>query len=296
MDAGITFVANYYDKRHVNIDWGNRIICYSNTIADYCKQSETIAKYIMDNTLLTAKQAQELLKVDRTTIYRMLKDGRLNGVKVGHQWRFYTSEVNDLLTGAKRFGESNTPISVDVLPLHCMQPVQDVFAEIAQVGAVTADKEGQPLTKISNSCDFCKLILGSDEGRQACIESWKHLVDQKDAAPEFTSCHAGLQYARARIEVSGELIAILVAGQFYVHPPEPEEQEERLRALAEKYHININLLTQAAQQISVLDAHKVPQISGWLEQVAHTFEQISAERADLMNRLRQISAMSVFES
>jgi excisionase family DNA binding protein len=249
----------------------------------------------MNNTLLTAKQTQEMLKVDRTTIYRMLKDGRLNGVKVGQQWRFYTSDVNDLLAGAKRLGESNIPILADILPLRCVQSVQDVFAEIAQVGAVTADKEGQPLTKISNSCGFCKLILGSEEGRQACIASWRQLVDQKDAAPEFTSCHAGLQYARARIEVQSELIAILVAGQFYLHEPQPEEQHERLVELAGKYSIDLTLLTQAARQISVLDAHKVPQISGWLEQVAHTFEQISAERADLMNRLRQISAMSVFQ-
>lgn len=123
----------------------------------------------MDNTLFTAKQTQELLKVDRTTIYRMIKDGRLNGVKVGQQWRFYTNEVNDLVAGVNRLGDRNIPIEADILPLHCMQPVQDVFAEIAQVGAVTADKKGQPLTKISNSCDFCKLILGSDEGHQACI-------------------------------------------------------------------------------------------------------------------------------
>ena len=249
----------------------------------------------MNNTLVTAKQAQELLKVDRTTIYRMLKDGRLNGVKVGQQWRFYTNEVNDLVAGVNRLGDRNIPIEADILPLHCMQPVQDVFAEIAQVGAVTADKKGQPLTKISNSCDFCKLILGSDEGHQACIESWRQLVDQKETAPEFTTCHAGLQYARARIEVQGELIAILVAGQFYIHDPQPEEQQERLVELAGKYSIDLSLLTQAARQITVLDDHKVPQISGWLEQVAHTFEQISAERADLMDRLKQISAMSVFE-
>ncbi len=124
----------------------------------------------MDNTLLTAKQTQELLKVDRTTIYRMLKDGRLNGVKVGQQWRFYTSEVNDLLAGVRRSSENEVPVSAEMLPLQCVQSIQDVFAEIARVGSVTADKEGKPLTKISNSCDFCKLILGSDGGRQACNE------------------------------------------------------------------------------------------------------------------------------
>ena len=47
--------------------------------------------------LLTTKQVLDILQVDRTTIYRMLKDGRLSGVKVGQQWRFPRSEVEDLL-------------------------------------------------------------------------------------------------------------------------------------------------------------------------------------------------------
>ena len=110
--------------------------------------------------LLSAKQVQELLHVDRTTIYRMLKDGRLTGVKVGQQWRFYAREVNEMLTGLAPMGEKDAPVSVDILPLHCMQPMQDVFAEIAEVGAVTTNKEGQPLTRFSNTCDFCKLISG----------------------------------------------------------------------------------------------------------------------------------------
>jgi hypothetical protein len=57
----------------------------------------------------------------------------------------------------------------------------------------------------------------------------------------------------------------------------------------------MNLLSQAVQRISILDGRKVSQISGWLGEVAHTFEQISAERANLMHRLRKIAAMSEFE-
>jgi len=249
----------------------------------------------MNNTLLTAKQVQELLRVDRTTIYRMLKDGRINGVKVGEQWRFYSSEVNDLLAGLKRFSANEEAVSVEALPLHCMQPVQEVFAEIAEVGAVTTDQDGQPLTQISNSCDFCKLILGSEGGRRECMASWRKLVKQSEAAPEFFLCHAGLKYARARIEVNGNLIAMLIAGQFYTGGPDLVEEKDRFRRLAKAYSINEDLLAQAAKQIPVLDARKIPQLSHWLEEVAHTFEKISSERADLMSRLRQIAEMSVFE-
>lgn len=250
----------------------------------------------MDNTLLTAKQVQDLLSVDRTTIYRMLKDGRLTGVKVGQQWRFYAHEINDLLGGSIPVSNKDSTVSTEVLPLNCMQPIQDVFAEIAGAGAVTTDENGQPLTRISNSCDFCKLILGSEGGRQKCITAWRKLAEQKDAAPEFISCHAGLQYARARIEVNGTLIAVLIAGQFYISPPSPQEEKKRVDQLAKTYSIDATLLAQAAQQIQVLEARKVSQLSHWLEEVANTFEQISSERADLMSRLKQIAVMSDFES
>ncbi len=247
----------------------------------------------MDN-LLTAKQVQDLLNVDRTTIYRMLKDGRLTGVKVGQHWRFASHEVNDMLAGSVRV-ETEVPINSSALPIHCMQPVQDVFAEIAKVGAVTTDKEGNALTRVSNSCDFCKLMMGSDEGRMACKESWHKLVSQEKTSPEFTTCHAGLQYARAKIEVQGELIAILIAGQFYLQEPDAAEEDQRLEALAKKYRINKELLVQASKQICVLSGSTTSQISGWLERVSSTFEQISSERVNLMGRLRQIAEMSVVE-
>ena len=51
----------------------------------------------MNDTLLTTRQVQELLRVDRITVYRMLNDGRLKGVKIGQQWRFPAREVERLL-------------------------------------------------------------------------------------------------------------------------------------------------------------------------------------------------------
>ncbi len=68
-----------------------------------------------------------------------------------------------------------------------------------------------------------------------------------------------------------------------------------IEALARKYHISQDLLMQASKQISVLGDRKIPQISGWLERVASTFEQISSERVNLMGRLRQIAEMSIIE-
>ena len=243
-------------------------------------------------TFLTSRQVEEILNVDRTTIYRMLKDGRLEGVKIGKHWRFAIKGVEELLSGTISTKNEEVSVMVDALPVHCMQPIQDVFAEISRAGAVTTDKDGNPITKISNPCDFCKLILGSEEGKQACHQSWKKLFNQTEMEPEFIRCHAGLEYARARIDVDGELVAILVTGQFYLETPDLDEEKERILELSSKYNINYEILNFAAKKITVLESRNILQISGWLEKVAKTFEQISSERIDLMSRLRKISKMS----
>ena len=121
--------------------------------------------------LITTRQVQDILQVDRITIYRMLKDGRLNGVKVGNQWRFHAKDIERMLSPDVPPEQPYAPS--EILPLHCIQVIQEVFAEILDVGAVTTDVEGRPASEISNSCDFCNLILDSSSGRQACMDSWK---------------------------------------------------------------------------------------------------------------------------
>jgi excisionase family DNA binding protein len=243
--------------------------------------------------LLTSKQVQEYLKVDRTTIYRMLKDGRLTGVKVGQQWRFLRQEVEALLSGFTLSSQDEQSIiSTNVLPLYCIQVVQDVFAEMAQVGAVVTALDGEPLTEVSNSYAFCKQVLASESGRQACINSWRKLAKQTGPQPQFVTCHAGLQYARARIEVNSQFIAMLIAGQFYAHPPDSEEEKGRIAQLAQTHDLDPQELAAASQELPVLDKRIRTQISRWLERVGYTFAQVGRERADMMSRLQRIADIS----
>lgn len=256
-------------------------------IACYCN--------LMD-TLLTAKQVQDILRVDRTTIYRMLKDGRLNGVKVGQQWRFVQREVDDMLakgTGAETLSPLNPE---DVLPLHCVQTVQDVFAEIAQVGAITVNKDGLPLTKFSNSNGYCKLLLGSPPGRQAAIESWSKLKDLNGNRGGWLTCCAGTQFTGVPIQVEGQTVAYLVSGEFYTHTPNEEEKAEQVNQIAERFGLDREALEAAVADVPVLDEAQRTQLTKWLRQVAHTFEEVAAERATLMSRLKQIAAMTDLSS
>lgn len=48
--------------------------------------------------LLTLKQVAEWLQVSDRTVLRMIDDGKLRGVKVGRQWRFDATEVENYLS------------------------------------------------------------------------------------------------------------------------------------------------------------------------------------------------------
>ncbi len=251
------------------------------------------------NELLTTRQVQELLKIDRTTIYRMLKDGRLPGVKVGQQWRFHRETVNNFLSGNPQSAsepQTRPPEALDVLPLPCIQAMQDVCAEMANIGAVTTDLQGQPLTHISNCGRFCRLMLSSESGHAACRASWQKIAGQPDAQPRFLTCHAGLQYARAHIKVNGKNSAMLIAGQFYTIPPAAEEAEKHIRQLADQHNIAVNDLLDARHDIPFLDARHKAEITNWLNKVGGALSQIGRERADLIGRLQRISEMSTLDN
>jgi len=49
--------------------------------------------------ILDVYMAADLLSVHRNTIMAMLKDGRLEGVKVGRAWRIEKQAIRDLLDG-----------------------------------------------------------------------------------------------------------------------------------------------------------------------------------------------------
>jgi excisionase family DNA binding protein len=246
--------------------------------------------------LLTTKQVLDVLQVDRTTIYRMLKDGRLTGVKVGQQWRFPQSEVEALLSGKLTAPESaepvRPPLTRDALPISCLQSVQDVSAETMEVGAITTDIEGHPLTEISNSGRFCNLIRSTESGQQACIDSWRKLARQHTSAPRFVTCHAGCHYARARIELDGTPFAMLVTGQFYTTAPDPDEVKQRIARLAQAHGLDEAELARVAAELPVLNAQTQEKITQWLEKLAVTFSLLGRERADMLDRLRRIASMS----
>ncbi|KXS40968.1 MAG: DNA-binding domain-containing protein, excisionase family [Candidatus Frackibacter sp. T328-2] len=47
--------------------------------------------------VLNVEEVADLLRVSKQTVYNMIKDGRLNAVKMKHEWRFIRQDVESVL-------------------------------------------------------------------------------------------------------------------------------------------------------------------------------------------------------
>lgn len=253
--------------------------------------------------LLTTKQLMDLLRVDRTTIYRMINDGRLPRMRVGGQWRFPRQAIEKWITEqnpASRIKVKTEPdvnltlpmVDPEILPIYYLEPIQEIFARTSDVGAVTTDLNGKPLIPICNSCAFCNLILATEEGRARCEASWKRLADQPERNPRLQKCHAGFTYARGRVVVNGQFIAMFFVGQFSVDDPAPLRAEAHVHQVAWDCGIEEKDLAKAAKEIRVLKKDRAGELLGLLQLVADRYSKIGQERLDLLTRLRKVAEIA----
>lgn len=242
--------------------------------------------------LLTTRQVQDLLKVDRITIYRMLNDGRIKGVKVGQQWRFPRLEIERFLRGEPAPAPAAEAVVDAGFPTHCVQTIQDLFSNVGQVSAVVIDMEGDPITCVSGSCSFCQVIQSSSSGKAACTASWRQFVSHCGKGNKFFACHAGLQYVGAPIYDRERQIGAFLAGPFYWQAPDSREEGERVRRLAEEYRVPIVTLQQAAREVQVIDPSQQTRLEGWPITAARAIESILHERVGFMERLQKIADLT----
>jgi excisionase family DNA binding protein len=251
------------------------------------------------DVLLTTRQLQHLLQVDRITIYRMLKDGRLQGFKVGGQWRFSRRAVEEWLQKQRASFELAAPQEVpdehqptaQSLPLSCVEAIQGIFAEALGVGAVTTAVDGTPITPIANSCKFCSLVWGTQEGKERCIAAWRVASEQVQVTPQPAICHAGLRYAWSRIELQGQFVAAIHAGQFLDSVPSASGSTS-IESLSEATGLRAQDLQDALKEVPILDERRLEQLPGMLFRVAQTFSEIGEERLALVGRLRRIAEIT----
>jgi excisionase family DNA binding protein len=251
--------------------------------------------------LLTAKELQELLHVDRSTIYRMADDGRLPALKVGKQWRFRRESVDRYLqaqttpAAAQELGyvRLDEPRLQPHWPVACAQMILDGFAELLEIMLVLTDLEGELITEVSNPQPFYQL-LGGDEGfHDTCQHHWRELGKVPAIEPRFEPTFADLLCARALVRVGNEIQAMVIA--FGVAPQGWIPPRQVVQEIAESLDIEEEKLETSFDDIRREDKPSLARLQSEIQRIADILSHICTERHDLMERLNRIAALSSME-
>jgi excisionase family DNA binding protein len=251
--------------------------------------------------LLTTKQLQEILQVDRTTIYRMADSGRIPAIKVGNQWRFPRQQIEAWLQKqSSAVTTPNAPPSKEqptadieirqLFPLECIQLIQDSFADILGVMILVTDVDGNLVTKPSNACGFFVAAEESPEARKRCLELWVRMAREPSLMPRFVESHLGLLCARGLIAVEGEIKAMLVLGG--IAPKKWPPDEQKLQDIAEDLGLDASVLEKHLAEVYTLSDEEQDGALPYVQRIADIFSHIANERNELFQRLHRIAEIT----
>lgn len=236
----------------------------------------------------TTRQLQEILQVDRTTIYRMADKGRLPAVKIGNQWRFPQDKIQQWLQNQSdpaMGGHSNglgqmtkekqeTPLA-EVLPLECVQLIVDTFADTLGVMLVITDLAGNPITRPSNPCGLYGVADSSEGGVNACMQLWAQMANRVSLQPTFMQSHIGLLCARALVRVGNELGAMVVAGG--IAPAQWPPSQAEIDRISARLELDPEQFRAHVGEVFHLDADEQSHLLHVLQRIADIVAHIATE-------------------
>lgn len=165
-------------------------------------QTETVPMQQM----LSARQVQDILHIDRSTVYRMAEDGRLPAIRVGKQWRFPAEDIYRVIS-AQPPVLNTSPLDPDVA-----SAIAELAGELLGVMVVVTDMDGHPITPIANPCGWMMEHLGDPTVLNTCIAEWQDMADDHTFEPHFHTGQFGFECARAFVRSGRELVAMVLVG------------------------------------------------------------------------------------
>ena len=249
---------------------------------------------------LTTRQLQDLLQVDRTTIYRMAESGRIPALKVGSQWRFPHQQVESWLRTQHiavdgHAEQTMAELSMDLdrlLPVECVQQIQDAFADALGVMIVVADLEGRHVTRPSHACGLYAVAAASPLAQRRCQEMWARLGRMPSLRPTFVESHLGLLCARGLIRVGSELKAMVVAGG--IAPPGWPPQEAQIQQIAANLELSPVLIRSHIHEVFDVGPADMPKLLAFVQRIADIIAHILTERSQLFTKLHDIAELTKF--
>ncbi|MBT8241264.1 MAG: helix-turn-helix domain-containing protein [Acidimicrobiia bacterium] len=244
--------------------------------------------------MLTTKDLQELINVDRSTIYRMAESGKLPAIKVGRQWRFPAREIEIWLNG-----DTTAPAVPDEQPVGELaemllpgvtKPLADLLGSIFGVMVLVTDLNGQPLVDPANPCGLFKFVHQHPVTNPLCAATWRELGADPDGLPRFRPTPLGFECARGFIRVGPEVKGMVIMGG--IAPTEWPPAADHVRAMAAELGVSADSIADHIDEVYYLDRSHQAWVLEYLPRISSLFSRIARERSRLVDRLDEIASLA----
>ena len=261
----------------------------------------------MDDRLLTTRELQDFLRLDRITIYRMVQAGQIPAMKVGCQWRFSQAAVEDWLKShrsrptlpipeplapSEALAIAARPLAalrvIDLVGPSCLETIQDSFAQALGMCVGITDLEGMPIVHLGKGCAFCEYGWSSSIFLQRCQEWRAALANGAEPTSSVRICHAGIRLSAVPVLVHHQRLGLVLAGPLLSIVPGPDFRR-RLHHLARECDLHESRLLSEAGTIRVLDQERIRVVTRLLVVVGTAISEIATQNYQAREKLAKIA-------
>lgn len=151
----------------------------------------------------------------------------------------------------------------EIIDVATLQEIQDGFAKLTGMAALTTDADGVAVTKGSNFTDFCmNLTRKSKSGCTRCEQCDKNGGETtlRTRQPTTYFCHAGLVDFAAPIMLNGRMIGSFIGGQVLTETPD----ESKFRKIAAEINVNPDEYIKALRKVKIVSKEQIDSAAEFL--------------------------------
>ncbi|MDE6714173.1 MAG: PocR ligand-binding domain-containing protein [Lachnospiraceae bacterium] len=155
----------------------------------------------------------------------------------------------------------------DLIEVEILQKMQDAFAKMTGMAALTTDENGAAITKGTNFSAFCTdYCRKSVVGIKMCEECDRKgaLMALEKKGPVSYYCHAGLIDFAAPIILNGTMIGGFIGGQVLTQKP----YREAMRKIAAEIDVDPEGFLKAAEETNIVEKETIQRATEAIYEVA----------------------------
>lgn len=182
----------------------------------------------------------------------------------------------------------------ELIDVEVLQRIQDGFANMTGMAAITTDKNGVTVTKETNFSEFCRCTRQSKLGGIRCAQCEKMgaevALDSGTACTYF--CHVGLVEFAAPIIANGEIVGRIIGGQALNSSP----KVDKFREMALELEIDPDRYVKAVRNVRITSKKQVDSAAEFLYTTANILSDIAYKSYEMYKNNLEIEKAAQMKS